>query len=143
MANKTNRKGNPQYLKSFNTETEEERQRMRECSSKGGKASVEARRRKKLMRENLEILCQLPAKGGRATDVESIKNFAELKGKNITVEQAMLIAQIKKALGGDTTALTFIRDTMGQKPVEQAKVETNSTEASLLAEIVGQLKPNE
>ena len=143
MANKTNRKGNPQYLKSFSCETEEERQRARECASKAGKASVEARRRKKLMRENLEILCQLSLKSGRATDIESIKNFVELKGKNITVEQAMLLAQIKKALNGDSTAMTFIRDTMGQKPVDEKKVETNSTESSLLAEIVGQMKSDE
>lgn len=136
------RKGNPHTLKSFDN-TPEGKKRASECGKKAGKASGEAKRRKKLMRENLEILCQLPAKGGRATDVESIKNFAELKGKNITVEQAMLIAQIKKALAGDTTALTFIRDTMGQKPVDEKKVETNSTEASLLAEIVGQMKSDE
>ena len=135
--------GNPHTLKSFSTATEEERQRMKECSSKGGKASGEAKRRKKLMRENLEILCQLSLKSGRATDIESIKNFVELKGKNITVEQAMLLAQIKKALNGDSTAMTFIRDTMGQKPVDEKKVETNSTESSLLAEIVGQMKSDE
>lgn len=136
------RADNTRFLKSFDN-TPEGRKRASEAGKKAGKASGEAKRRKKLMRENLEILCQLPAKGGRATDVESIKNFAELKGKNITVEQAMLIAQIKKALGGDTTALTFIRDTMGQKPVDEKKVETNSTEASLLAEIVGQMKSDE
>lgn len=135
--------GNPHTLKSFSTATEEERQRMKECSSRGGKASGEAKRRKKLMRENLEILCQLSLKSGRATDIESIKNFVELKGKNITVEQAMLLAQIKKALNGDSTAMTFIRDTMGQKPVDEKKVETNSTESSLLAEIVGQMKSDE
>lgn len=136
------RADNTRFLKSFDN-TPEGKKRASEAGKKAGKASGEAKRRKKMMRENLEILCQLPAKGGRATDVESIKNFAELKGKNITVEQAMLIAQIKKALGGDTTALTFIRDTMGQKPVDEKKVETNSTEAGLLAEIVGQMKSDE
>ena len=115
----------------------------REIGRKGGIASGIAKRRKKLMRESLEILCQLPAKGGRATDVESIKNFAELKGKNITVEQAMLIAQIKKALGGDTRAIEFIRDTMGQKPVEEKKVETNVNQTNLLADIVGQMNSDE
>lgn len=134
--------GNPHTLKSFDN-TPEGKKRASECGRKAGKASGEAKRRKKLMRENLEILCQLSLKSGRATDIESIKNFVELKGKNITVEQAMLLAQIKKALNGDSTAMTFIRDTMGQKPVEQAKVETNSTESALLAEIVGQLKSDE
>ena len=138
----TKRRGNPHTLTPFDN-TPEGKKRASEAGKKAGVASGIAKRRKKLMRESLEILCQLPAKGGRATDVESIKNFAELKGKNITVEQAMLIAQIKKALSGDTKAIEFIRDTMGQKPVDEKKVETNSTEASLLAEIVGQLKSDE
>ena len=136
------RADNSKYLKSF-TNDEEGKSRASEAGKKGGKASGEAKRRKKLMRESLEILCQLPAKGGRATDVESIKNFAELKGKNITVEQAMLIAQIKKALGGDTRAIEFIRDTMGQKPVEEKKVETNVNQTNLLADIVGQMNSDE
>ena len=97
----------------FNELTEEEH---KEIARKGGKASVKARRAKKNMRESLEILLNMPLKGGKAADVEQIKNFAELKGKNITVEQAMLIAQIQKALKGDTQALAFLRDTSGQKP---------------------------
>lgn len=135
----TKRRGNLHTLTPFDN-TPEGKKRASEAGKKAGVASGIAKRRKKLMRESLEILCQLPAKGGRATDVESIKNFAELKGKNITVEQAMLIAQIKKALGGDTKAIEFIRDTMGQKPVDEKKVETTSNDVNLLAEIVGQMK---
>ena len=97
----------------FNELTVEEH---KEIARKGGKASVKARRAKKNMKESLEILLSMPLKGGKAADVEQIKNFAELKGKNITVEQAMLIAQIQKALKGDTQALSFLRDTSGQKP---------------------------
>ena len=138
----TKRRGNPHTLTPFDN-TPEGKKRASEAGKKAGVASGIAKRRKKLMRESLEILCQLPAKGGRATDVESIKNFAELKGKNITVEQAMLIAQIKKALGGDTRAIEFIRDTMGQKPVEEKKVETNVNQTNLLADIVGQMKSDE
>lgn len=88
----------------------------REIAVKGGQASGQARRRKKAMRENLEILLDMKIKGGRECDIESVQNFAALKGKNITVEQAMLIAQIHKALKGDTNALAFIRDTSGQAP---------------------------
>ena len=93
--------------------TEEE---ARQMGAKGGKASGESRRRKKAMRENLEILLEMNVKGGRACNIEGIQSFAALKGKNITVEQAMLIAQIQKALKGDTNALAFIRDTSGQAP---------------------------
>lgn len=88
----------------------------REAGRKGGIASGEAKRAKKAMRERLEILLELPMKSGKGADIETIKNFAALKGKNITVQDAMMIAQIQKALKGDTTAATFVRDTAGQNP---------------------------
>jgi hypothetical protein len=88
----------------------------RENGRKGGIASGEAKRKKKAMRERLEILLELPMNKGRAKDIEDIRSFAALKGKNITVQDAMMIAQIQKALKGDTTAAAFIRDTAGQKP---------------------------
>ncbi len=97
----------------FNELTEEEQ---RAIASKGGKASGESRRKKKAMRESLEILLEMKVKGGKECDIEKVQDFASLKGKNITVEQAMLIAQIQKALKGDTSALAFIRDTSGQAP---------------------------
>lgn len=102
--------------KQFKEMTPEER---REAGRRGGIASGEAKRRKKAMKESLDILLSMPLKSGRLSDVEAIKNFAELKGKNITVEQATLIAQIQKALKGDTAALAFLRDTSGQKPEDK------------------------
>lgn len=92
------------------------------CGKLGGQRSVETRRRKKAMRESLDILLGMPLKSGKQCDVESVKNFAALKGKNITVEQAMLITQIQKALKGDTQAITFLRDTSGQKPDDNLNV---------------------
>ena len=90
--------------------------------SKGGKASGEARRRKKEMKERLELLLSMPIKDGKGTELEKIKNFASLKGKNITVEDAILIAIAQKALKGDIPAGTFIRDTMGEKPTENQNI---------------------
>jgi hypothetical protein len=100
----------------FNELTQEEH---REIARKGGEASVKARRRKKAMRETLDMLLDMKLKNGKECTVENVKSFADLKGKNITVEQALLIAQIQKALKGDTTALTFIRDTSGQAPKQE------------------------
>ena len=85
----------------------------------GGLKSGEVKRKKKAMKESLSILLEMKLKDGKECDIESVKNFAALKGKNITVEQAMLIAQIQKALKGDTTALTFLRDTSGQAPKQE------------------------
>lgn len=86
----------------------------------GGVRSGEARRAKKRMKESLEILLTMPLKGrGQITEIEDIKAFAQLKGKNLTVEQAMLIAQIQKALKGDPKAFELIRDTSGQNPIKE------------------------
>ena len=107
----------------FSLMTPEERS---ECGKKGGIASGESKRKKKAMRDRLEILLSMPMKSGRTADVEAIKNFAELKGKNITVEDAMMIAQIQKALKGDTTAAAFVRDTAGQNPAVKVEAEVDA-----------------
>lgn len=88
----------------------------RENGRKGGIASGEAKRKKKAMRERLEILLDLPMRNGKSADIAELKSWAALKGKNITVEDAIAIAQITKALKGDTTAAIYIRDTSGQNP---------------------------
>lgn len=106
----------------FSKMTPEER---RENGRKGGIASGEAKRAKKAMRERLEILLDLPMKEGKGTDIESIRNFASLKGKNITVQDAMMIAQIQKALKGDTTAAAFVRDTAGQNPTTRIEADVD------------------
>lgn len=121
----------------FENMTPEQR---RENGRKGGIASGEAKRNKKAMRERLEVLIELPIKPGKGADIESIKNFAALKGKNITVQDAMMIAQIQKALKGDTTAAAFIRDTAGEKPGNKTIISGSvDTGADKLANILAQL----
>ena len=88
----------------------------RENGRKGGIASGEAKRKKKAMRERLEILLDLPIYDGDVLDYEEIQSYAVLRGRNITVQDAMMIAQINKALQGDTNAAVFVRDTAGEKP---------------------------
>lgn len=106
----------------FSNMTPEER---REAGRKGGIASGEAKRAKKAMRERLEILLDMPMKSGRGVDVASITNFAAIKGKNITVQDALMIAQIQKALKGDTYAAAFVRDTAGQNPATKIEADVD------------------
>ena len=91
----------------------------------GGIASGKARREKKMMRETLDILLSMPMKNGKFADVESIRSFAALKGKNISVQDAILIAQVQKAMKGDTKAAEYVRDTVGQKPVDSVDMNMN------------------
>ncbi len=102
--------------------SERSKEEVREIAARGGKNSGESRRKRKAMRESLEILLDMKIKPGKECDIESIQSFAKLKGANITVEQAMLIAQIHKALKGDTSALAFIRDTSGQAPNQKVDI---------------------
>ena len=44
---------------------------------------------------------------------EAIKRGA--KGESITLLEAVLLAQINRAIGGDTSSATFLRDTSGNK----------------------------
>lgn len=103
----------------FDKMTPEQR---RECGRKGGIKSGEAKRRKKEMKEALGILLGMKLKPGKGADIEAIKDFASIKGQNITVQDALLVAQIQKAMKGDTQALTFLRDTSGQKPDENVNL---------------------
>lgn len=98
---------------------------LRERARAGGIASGKARREKKAMRETLDILLSMPMKDGAAADVESIRSFASIKGKNINVQEAILIAQVQKAMKGDTKAAEYVRDTIGQKPGESVEMTMN------------------
>lgn len=90
----------------------------RENGRKGGIASGEAKRKKKAMKETLDVLLSMPMKNGRSIDIEAVKNFAAIKGKNINVQEAMIISMLQRAMKGDVKAAEWIRDTAGQKPTD-------------------------
>lgn len=92
---------------------------LRKQTQKAGIASGKARREKKAMKETLETLLSMPLKSGKAANVETIKSIAALKGKNITVQEAIMLAQIQKAIKGDTRAAEYVRDTSGNKMKEE------------------------
>ena len=102
--------------------SERSKEEVREIARRGGIKSGEARRRKKTMRETLELLLTMPLKQGERADIEKGDNLKEFAKENVTVEQAMLIAQIQKALKGDTQAFEMIRDLIGEKPVDKKEV---------------------
>ncbi len=76
------------------------------------------------MQNMLNAILDMPLKKGK---LQQIRNLSEVKGKNITVEQAILLAQINKALKGNTAAAVFIRDTSGAKPTDKMEVQEITT----------------
>ena len=93
--------------------------------AKGGIASGKSRRNKKMMKDTLETLLSMQLKEGDAEDLDTIKSVAALKGKNISVQEAIMLAQIQKALKGDTKAAEFVRDASGNKLADSLNVNGN------------------
>lgn len=81
---------------------------LREISSKGGKKSGETRRRKANFRKTLNKLLTAEI------DNEEWKPVLEALGVECTLETAMLAAQIKAAMNGDTKAAYFVAQYAGQ-----------------------------
>lgn len=90
---------------------------------KGGIASGKARRERRALKETLETLLAMPLKGGKCADLETIKNVASLKGKNITVQEAIMVAQVQKALKGDIRSAEYIREIIGDEDTRDNSLE--------------------
>jgi hypothetical protein len=89
---------NEDNLIPFEERTEEE---LREMRRKGGINSGKARREKKLFKEAIEK--QL----GQSID-------------------SMITAMIKQAQQGNVQAISFLRDTIGEKPTDKVEAEVNT-----------------
>ena len=106
----------PNFGKTF---TDEER---KANTSKAGKRSVEVRRERKRAKEILDIFLSMPLKKRKEAEIEDIRAFEELKGKNISVNEAIQLKQVQRALNGDLASATYIRDTVGEKPSDNVNV---------------------
>ncbi len=95
----------------------------RQRGANGGKASGKARRERKAMQELAKIILNTPVEGKpeELDDIEAMC-FEDFPDKHLTVGERSLFAVAKKAQKGDIQALTFLRDTAGEKPVEKLEV---------------------
>lgn len=98
MANEQNLKPN----------SERSPKEVRENGAKGGKASGEARRKKRDLKLAMQALLEADVKDKRT-------------GETMSGAEAIALAQYRKALKGDAKAFELIRDTSGQKPVEKVE----------------------
>lgn len=118
MANEQN------LLRPKRDQTAEER---RESARRAGKASAEARRRKRDMRETFRDLLDMPLKEG---DLDEVTALAGANRKNVTVGEGIALIMASKAIKGDVRAAEFVRDTSGQRPTSSVQVTAESKEAS-------------
>ena len=85
----------------------------KEASKKG----AEARAERRTFREGLLLLLNEPLKdkSGNTTDK--------------TTQDAIIAGLVKRAINGDTRAFEMIRDTIGEKPVQEVAVNTGDFSA--------------
>ena len=95
----------------------------RNRGKKGGIKSGKARKERKAMKETAEMILGLTLKDGTVTDLEDIQSMAAANGKNITVQDAIILKQAQKALKGDIRAAEFIRDTSGNRPTNEQRMD--------------------
>lgn len=106
-----------------NNRTPEER---RELAKIAGKASGKARRRKANFQKTLNLLLTAEI------DNEEWKPVLESLGVECTLESALLMAQIKAALSGDTQAAKFVAQYSGQSNRTEEDLENKKAETELI-----------
>lgn len=106
----------------------------KERAKRAGKASGEARRKKKTMQELMKSTLMLALKtGGELTDADLEKSLPELAGKNMSVMQALVLAQVKRGLEGDGYAFDRIMELIGEK-VSKQEITVNTNPYTGLSE---------
>lgn len=108
--------------KGFDKRTTEE---LRIIASNGGKASGEARRRKADFRKTLNMLLTAEI------DSEEWKPVLEALGVECTLESALLIAQIKEAMKGNTKAAYFVAQYAGQSNMPEEDIQNRKADTEL------------
>lgn len=108
--------------KGFDHRTTDE---LRIITSKGGKASGESRRRKADFRKTLNMLLTAEI------DSEEWKPVLGALGVECTLESALLMAQIKEALMGNTKAATFVAKYAGQSAEPEENIRNREADTEL------------
>lgn len=98
----------------------------RENGKKGGVASGQSRRRKKYLKDTVNMLLALPIHPGSLNKLDSLETIND---KNVTVEERLVLKQIEKALKGDPKAFSMIMALVADRTV-QADVSVKTDKAN-------------
>ena len=102
------------------------KQTAKEKGKNGGIKSGEEKRRRKDLREIAKEMMELSLKDGKLDNLTSMN----VKGKNITVKEAIIFAQFKKAMEGDENALKLVLQFVGDKLLQVQKTPPDNPEQS-------------
>ena len=101
-------------IEKFNESLTPEERKQRAIAA--GVASGEARRKSRRMKDSLSSLLYMSLKSGEVADIDQIKSLAELKGQNISVLDAGVLALVQRYIKGDPAAFSIVQEMVGEKP---------------------------
>lgn len=101
--------------------------RAKECALKSAKKRSENYAKRRAIKEDLDVLLKLTIKKGELASVDDVLSLEEAQDMNVSVQTAMDIAMVQRALLGDTQAYLAIRDTIGEKPSDKVELDQSLT----------------
>lgn len=97
--------GRVENLRHFTSDQDREAARIN--GAKGGRKSAETKRRRKTMSEALDVILS--------------NRYYDKSGNEIDGTVALMYKAFQNAMDGDMTAMKFIRDTIGEMPVQRVE----------------------
>ena len=108
-------------IKPYEFTSDQSRTQAAENGQKGGIASGESKRRKRTLREMVEIFGEL----GVSDKTRKMMKELDIPEDLMTRKMQPVVALYNKAGKGDVAAFNAIRDITGEKPVDETKVTGN------------------
>lgn len=89
----------------------------RERGRNGGIASGEARRKKRTMKNAINLLLEMPLESNNMSETMKKMGVAD---EDVTNQMALVVSMWREAVGGNVRAAEFLRDTAGQNEKDNA-----------------------
>lgn len=125
MAAKTGKEKRQENIKPFMIKKGQlSKEEARKRGSKGGKASVAAKKRRETFKESMEALLQ-----DKLIDPDTRAKMAEmgLNPDEMTNQAAFIVTTLRQAMKGDTGAINIVREMVGER-VQEISISTTVDE---------------
>ena len=135
-------------FKSYNESTEEERERMKEIVSKGGKKAQEVNRKNRLLKDVYNDVYKIKVNREKAKSYvgDDIDLLVFDDDGLVELQEVLAIRATRLATDGNIKAYEFARDTAGQAPTKTFELDGNLTmteaDRALLANVNERLNKN-
>lgn len=99
----------------------------REMQAIGAEKKRVERLKRESMKFTINTLLSKTLKKGELCTADDVMSLAEMDGKNVDVQTAIIIAVVQRAMMGDMSAVQFLRDTVGEKPSDKIELDSSLT----------------